>query len=59
MDDDCVRVSKRDPNPDLQRHKFEVARCERIIGERVASREQTRPQLATTLDSTAERTTSW
>ncbi len=45
-----VRVSKKDQNPELQRDALAAAGCERIFEERISSRKEMRPQLATALD---------
>ena len=46
----CVRTSKKDQNPDLQRRDLSATRCEKIFEEQISSRKADRPELRAALE---------
>jgi DNA invertase Pin-like site-specific DNA recombinase len=41
----CVRTSKKEQNPELQRLELEAAGCKRVFEESISSRQEDRPLL--------------
>jgi DNA invertase Pin-like site-specific DNA recombinase len=45
-----VRVSRQEPNPQMQRAELEADGCEQIFEEKISSREESRPELERALE---------